>query len=350
MKTYVLPSRNIWTEIIKRPVLDQRDLQSKIQQLLDTVRDEGDAAVDRFALRFDGYTPRRLAADEIASAADQLEGPLKKVMQQAASNIERFHATQKSQERMVETMPGVRCWRKSVAIERVGLYIPGGTAPLFSTVLMLGIPARLAGCREVVLCSPPDRDGQLHPAILYAAFLCGITEIYALGGAKVIAAMAHGTSSFTRVDKIFSPGNQYVTAAKMMVSSQGVAIDMPAGPSEVAVYADGQADPVLVAADLLSQAEHGSDSQVLLVSTDANVLANTEQALAQQLAGLPRRVMAAAALENSRSVLMADPTEAMELFNAYAPEHLILNCNYAMDRDSTEPIPASPFSIICSSN
>lgn len=331
MKTFILPPRNIWPEIVKRPILDQRDLQSKVQQLLDAVREEGDAAVERFALRFDGHAPRRLAADEIASAADRLEDPLKKAMQQAASNIERFHATQKSQEPMVETMPGVRCWRKSMAIQRVGLYIPGGTAPLFSTILMLGIPAKLAGCREVVLCSPPGPDGQLHPAILYAAFLCGITEVYALGGAQAIAAMAYGTSSFTRVDKIFGPGNQYVTAAKMLVSAQGVAIDMPAGPSEVAVYADGQADPVLVAADLLSQAEHGSDSQVLLVSTDANVLANTEQALAQQLAGLPRRVMAAAALENSRSVLMADPSEAMELLNAYAPEHLILNCSNAME-------------------
>lgn len=326
MKTYSLPSRNIWPEIISRPVFDQRDLQNKVQQLLDAVRQEGDAALERFALRFDGQVPRRLTDAEIQSATDKLDDALKKAMQQAASNIKRFHASQQSQEAVVETMPGVRCWRKSVAIQRVGLYIPGGTAPLFSTVLMLGIPAQLAGCKEVVLCSPPGPDGQLHPAILYAASLCGIREVHAVGGAQAIAAMAYGTSSFTRVDKIFGPGNQYVTAAKMLVASQGIAIDMPAGPSEVAVFADALADPDLVAADLLSQAEHGADSQVLLVSTSAEVLAATEKALAQQLSTLPRHNLAAAALQNSRSVLVANQEEAMELLNAYAPEHLILNC------------------------
>lgn len=326
MKTYTLPLRNIWPEITSRPVFDQRDLQNKVQQLLDAVRFEGDDAVERFALRFDGQVPRRLTDAEIQSATDKLDDDLKKAMRQAASNIKRFHASQKSQEAVVETMPGVRCWRKSVAIQRVGLYIPGGTAPLFSTVLMLGIPAQLAGCKELVLCSPPGPDGQLHPAILYAASLCGINEIYALGGAQAIGAMAYGTSSITRVDKIFGPGNQYVTAAKMAVASQGVAIDMPAGPSEVAVFADALADPDLVAADLLSQAEHGADSQVLLVSTSAEVLAATEKALAQQLSTLPRRDLAAAALRNSRSVLVANQEEAMDLLNAYAPEHLILNC------------------------
>lgn len=326
MKTYTLPSRNIWTEIIQRPVFDQCDLQNKVQQLLDAVRDKGDAAVERFALRFDGQAPRRLSDVEIQAAADKLDASLKQAMQQAAANIELFHTSQKCQEAVVETMPGVRCWRKSVAIQRVGLYIPGGTTPLFSTVLMLGIPAQLAGCKEVVLCSPPGHDGQLHPAILYAASLCGIEEVHAVGGAQAIAAMAYGTSSFTRVDKIFGPGNQYVTAAKMLVASQGVAIDMPAGPSEVAVFADASAEPYLVAADLLSQAEHGSDSQVLLVSTSADLLTATEQALAQQLAALPRRDLAAAALQNSRAVLVANETEAMDLLNAYAPEHLILNC------------------------
>lgn len=330
MKTYTLPSRNIWPEIISRPVFDQRDLQKKVEQLLAAVRDEGDAAVERFALRFDGQAPRRLTDAEIQAATAKIAEPLKKAMQQAASNIKRFHASQKSQEAVVETMPGVRCWRKSVAIQRVGLYIPGGTAPLFSTVLMLGIPAQLAGCKEVVLCSPPGPDGQLNPAILYAASLCGINEIYALGGAQAIGAMAFGTSSITRVDKIFGPGNQYVTAAKMLVASQGIAIDMPAGPSEVAVFADALADPVLVAADLLSQAEHGSDSQVLLVSTSVDLLEATNQALIQQLASLPRRDLASAAITNSRAVLVASETEAMELLNAYAPEHLILNCANAM--------------------
>lgn len=329
MKTYSLPSRNIWSEIIQRPVYDQRDLQNKVQQLLDAVRDEGDAALERFALRFDGQAPRRLTAAEINSAGSALEEPLKKAMQQAAANIERFHASQRHQEAVIETMPGVRCWRKSVAIQRVGLYIPGGSAPLFSTVLMLGIPAKLAGCKEVVLCSPPDAQGRLHPAILYAASLCGISEVYALGGAQAIGAMAYGTSSITRVDKIFGPGNQYVTAAKMLVAAQGIAIDMPAGPSEVAVFADAAADPALVAADLLSQAEHGSDSQVLLISTSADLLEATDQALTQQLASLPRRDLASAAIANSRAVLVASETEAMELLNAYAPEHLILNCGNA---------------------
>jgi len=326
MKTYTLPPRNIWPEIIQRPVFDQRDLQNKVQQLLDAVRDEGDAALERFALRFDGQSLRRLSPSEIEAAGSTLDASLKQAMQQAAANIERFHASQMQREAVVETMPGVRCWRKSVAIQRVGLYIPGGTAPLFSTVLMLGIPARLAGCKEVVLCSPPDAQGRLHPAILYAAALCGITEVYALGGAQAVGAMAYGTSSITRVDKIFGPGNQYVTAAKMLVAAQGTAIDMPAGPSEVAVFADATAEPELVAADLLSQAEHGSDSQVLLISTSADLLTATEQALAQQLAVLPRRNLAAAALENSRAVLVANETEAMELLNTYAPEHLILNC------------------------
>lgn len=331
MKTYSLPSRNIWTEIIQRPVLDQRDLQNKVQQLLDAVRDEGDAALERFALRFDGQAPRRLTNTEIESAAGALDEPLKEAMKQAAANIERFHASQRHQEAVIETMPGVRCWRKSVAIQRVGLYIPGGSAPLFSTVLMLGIPAKLAGCKEVVLCSPPDAQGRLHPAILYAASLCGISEAYALGGAQAIGAMAYGTSSITRVDKIFGPGNQYVTAAKMLVAAQGIAIDMPAGPSEVAVFADAAADPALVAADLLSQAEHGSDSQVLLVSTAADLLVATDQALTQQLASLPRRDLASAAIANSRAVLVASETEAMELLNSYAPEHLILNCANACE-------------------
>ncbi|MBA4303779.1 MAG: histidinol dehydrogenase [Sphingobacteriaceae bacterium] len=331
MKTYSLPSRNIWSEIIQRPVYDQRDLQNKVQQLLDAVREEGDAALERFALRFDGQAPRRLTAAEINSAGSGLEEPFKKAMQQAAANIERFHASQRHQEAVIETMPGVRCWRKSVAIQRVGLYIPGGTAPLFSTVLMLGIPAKLAGCKEVVLCSPPDAQGRLHPAILYAASLCGISEVYALGGAQAIGAMAYGTSSITRVDKLFGPGNQYVTAAKMSVAAQGIAIDMPAGPSEVAVFADAAADPALVAADLLSQAEHGSDSQVLLISTSADLLEATDQALTQQLASLPRCDLASAAIANSRAVLVASETEAMELLNAYAPEHLILNCANASE-------------------
>jgi len=328
MKIYLDPKTNLWLEICKRTYFQQKKLDTHVFDLMEQVRLEGDIAVKRLTLQFDGVSLPQVLVPPAAfeSAEKVLPEALKAAIRQASTNIERFHAPQLRAEAVIETMPGVRCWRKSVPIDRVGLYVPGGTAPLFSTVLMLGIPAQIAGCSNIVLCSPPNAAGTLHPAILYAAQVCGIQQVYAVGGVQAIAAMAYGTASILPVNKLFGPGNQYVTAAKQLALRAGVAIDMPAGPSEVAIFADESADPAFIAADLLSQAEHGADSQVLLVTTSEPLLQAVQTALAEQLQLLPRLQAAAAALENSRLVYLPEVSTAMELLNAYAPEHLILNC------------------------
>lgn len=313
---------------LSRPVMDTGSLEERVAGILEEVKTQGDAAVRKYSLQFDKVSPDLLqvSEEEIAEAAALLDEGLKSAIRQAKDNIAAFHNRQSEQSSRVETMPGVSCWRKAVAIEKVGLYIPGGTAPLFSTLLMLGIPARIAGCREIVLCSPPDQQGRLHPAILYAAGLVGVTRIFKIGGVQAIAAMAYGTETVPKVYKIFGPGNQYVTCAKQLVQRDGLAIDMPAGPSEVAVYADETANPDYAAADLLSQAEHGVDSQVILVSPSRQVVEAILAAVDVQVEQLPRADLAKKALANSRAFLIKDDRQAMDLLNEYAPEHLILSC------------------------
>lgn len=331
MQIIKYPDRKEWAKLLQRPVFDTSSLESRVANILKEIKDSGDEAVRRFTLMFDKISVNSLevSSAEIAEAITLVPEELKAAIQQAKSNIEYFHRAQVNEATIIETMPGVKCWRKSVPIEKVGLYIPGGTAPLFSTILMLGIPAAIAGCREIVLCSPPDKEGKLYPAILYAAQLVGITKIYKAGGVQAIGAMAYGTETIPQVYKIFGPGNQYVTCAKQLVQKDGVAIDMPAGPSEVAVYADETANPAFVAADLLSQAEHGVDSQVVLVVSQESVVGNIKKEIDLQLELLPRKDMAAKALENSKMILVRTAVEAMDLLNEYAPEHLILSCTDA---------------------
>jgi histidinol dehydrogenase len=317
---------------LQRPNFEAAELLPKVQSILDAVALEGDAALLRFSATFDQVQLKSLCIDPaLIQAAEALVAPaLKTAIQSAKVNIEIFHQAQLKKEEKIETMPGVWCWRKSVGIEKVGIYIPGGTAPLFSTVLMLGIPAKLAGCKEVILCTPPRKDGTVDPAILYAAGLVGIQQIYTIGGAQAIAAMAYGTATVPKVFKIFGPGNQYVTAAKQLVQQQGVAIDMPAGPSEVCVYADETAVPSFVAADLLSQAEHGADSQVLLIASNSNIVEQVQLELTQQLTNLPRADFATKALGHSKAIVIASREDAIQLINAYAPEHLILSVDNAL--------------------
>ncbi|HXD76466.1 MAG TPA: histidinol dehydrogenase [Puia sp.] len=313
----------------ERPFTDTRALEGAVAGILEAVRQEGDAAVRKYSLLFDKSAPERIemTPEEIGAGAAATSEVLRAAMLQAAAQIRTFHERQMRPEPEVETAPGVRCWRKAVGIEKVGLYIPGGTAPLFSTLLMLAIPATIAGCREIVLCSPPDAGGGLHPAILFAAKLVGVTRVFRAGGVQAIAAMAYGTESVPRVYKIFGPGNQYVTCAKQLVQRDGVAIDMPAGPSEVAIYADDSAHPAFVAADLLSQAEHGADSQVVLVSPSATLIGRVQAEVDLQLALLPRAGIARKALAGSRAFVVRDEDQALELLNDYAPEHLILACD-----------------------
>jgi histidinol dehydrogenase len=320
------PSPDQWASLLQRPVRSLEEIEQVVKPVLLAVKNGGDAALRELTLRFDKVQLEELLVStaEITAAKNQLSDSLIAAIQQAKQNIEHFHCRQVRPMEEVETMPGVTCWRKSLPIEKVGLYIPGGTAPLFSTVLMLAIPARIAGCKEIVLCSPPDKDGHIHPAILYTAHLCGVTKIIKSGGAQAIAAMAYGTDSVPAVYKVFGPGNQYVTAAKQLIQRDGIAIDMPAGPSEVLVIADHSANAAFVAADLLSQAEHGSDSQVILVTTHAHLLHETTVELERQVTLLPRGNTASAALNNSKMFLVKDLQEAMALSNAYAPEHLIL--------------------------
>jgi histidinol dehydrogenase len=333
MRIVRYPEKSEYASLLARPVLDSSALESAVQSVLTDVRTSGDAALLEYTARFDGVQLDRLelTEEEIQQAVKLVSPALKEAMKLAAANIRRFHEAQVQAVQIIETMPGIRCWRKSVGIEKVGLYIPGGTAPLFSTVLMLGIPASIAGCKEIVLCSPPGKDGTLHPALVYAASLVGITRIFKVGGSQAIAAMAYGTASIPQVYKIFGPGNQYVTAAKQLVQRDGVAIDMPAGPSEVAVFADHTSRPEYVAADLLSQAEHGTDSQVLLVTTDEQVPSKVADALKQQLQALSRAHLAEKALQNSSAIVVKNNVEAMELLNLYAAEHLILATDHATE-------------------
>lgn len=320
-----------WPQLLARPVMDLREIEERVAPILRQVRERGDAAVRDFTLQFDKVQldDLRVSAAERAEAETLVSAELKAAIGLAKSNIETFHRAQLGQPEPVTTQPGVTCWRKSVGIEKVGLYIPGGSAPLFSTVLMLGVPARLAGCRQVVLCTPANRAGKVHPAILYAAAQVGITDIFKVGGAQAIGAMAYGTESIPRADKLFGPGNQYVTAAKQLVNKEGLAIDMPAGPSEVAVYADDSSNPVFVAADLLSQAEHGPDSQVILVSTSEAAIQRAVEEVLRQLEALPRKEIARQALSHSKAFLVGHEDEAMQLLNAYAAEHLILAVDHA---------------------
>lgn len=320
------PSKEDWAGITERPAIENGMLRKQVGKIIADVKKNGDRSLKRYSKKFDGVDLKKLSVGpkEIAAAEKNVSESLKSAIIVAIENIKRFHSVQVEEIKKIETMEGVECWRRPTAMKRVGLYIPGGSAPLFSTVLMLGIPAQIAGCSEVVLCTPPSKDGSIHPAILYAAQKVGVTEIYRCGGAQAIAAMAYGTGSIKKVDKIFGPGNQYVTAAKQLVQMDGIAIDMPAGPSEVCVLADDTANPDFVAADLLSQAEHGPDSQVLLVANDESIIEKTIKSLHAQLGLLERKEIAARALENSKAVLMKDMNDAMELVNEYAAEHLII--------------------------
>lgn len=326
MKLYNYPDRKIWPEICARPSLSAGNLEQTIGEILSAVKREGDAALRRFARKWDGKAPEefRVSRQEIAEAAEMVPEDLKAAITLAAENIRAFHAAQRAEEPRVETMPGLTCWQKSLPLERVGLYIPGGSAPLFSTILMLAIPAQIAGCREIILCSPSNSAGGWHPAMLYTAGLLGLNQLYKIGGAQAIAAMAFGTESIPKVEKIFGPGNQYVTAAKQLVSREGVAIDLPAGPSEVLVIADDSAYPDFIAADLLAQAEHGPDSQVVLVCNNPDLIPAVRAALEKQLAELPRAEVARRALQNSRMVILPNLSDAFDFSNTYAPEHLIL--------------------------
>lgn len=326
MKIYKYPSREEWKELTERPHLDVSQLNSTVADVLKNIRENGDKAVKEYEEKFDHASLETLAitAEEIENALKEVPAELLDSLRLAHKNIETFHKAQQFVGEKVETAPGVTCWQKSVPIERVGLYIPGGTAPLFSTVLMLATPAKIAGCKEIVLCSPPTHNSTIHPAILAAAHIAGVNKIYKVGGVQAIGAMAYGTESIPKVYKIFGPGNQYVMAAKQQVSLHDVAIDMPAGPSEVCVIADDSCRPEYVAADLLSQAEHGTDSQVLLITTSQKVLDNVVEELKKQLEALPRKEMAQKSLDNSKLVLVDNTTTAIELSNEYAPEHLII--------------------------
>lgn len=320
------PNPEQWDELLKRPVMQVETLRETVCTVLDRVRAEGDQAVLDYELQFDhvALSSLEVSAGEWAEAELLVSDELKESLRLAHANIHKFHVSQQFTGQPVEVVPGVTCWQKAVPIEKVGLYIPGGTAPLFSTVLMLATPAKIAGCREIVLCTPPNRQGKVHPAILYAARVAGVDRIFKAGGVQAIGAMAYGTQTVPKVYKIFGPGNQYVMAAKQQVSLHDVAIDMPAGPSEVEVLADATANPAFVAADLLSQAEHGVDSQVLLVTTDEALISKVEAEVSVQLSRLPRRDIASRSLENSKIVLVRNREEALALTNHYAPEHLII--------------------------
>ncbi len=320
-------------EKIERPHKDAAELNSVVEGVLSDIRKRGDEAVREYELKFDKVALRSLKVsdEEMAEAESLVSEELKSALRLAHKNISVFHEAQRFTGKKVETMPGVCCWQKAVAIEKVGLYIPGGTAPLFSTVLMLATPAKIAGCKEIVLCSPPNREGKIHPAILYAAKIAGVNNIFKIGGVQAIGAMAYGTECVPKVYKIFGPGNQYVMAAKQLVSLHDVAIDMPAGPSEVAIIADGTANPVFVASDFLSQDEHGLDSQAVLVTTSASMLEQVKAEVARQLDLLPRKEIAAASVKNSKFILVESMDEAVDLVNDYAPEHLIIATADYMD-------------------
>ena len=333
MKKILYPHKNAWAEILKRPVLNMETLRGTVCEVLDKIKSEGDKAVIEYEERFDKVKLESLAVTdaEMKEAEALVPIELKVAILLAQRNIYTFHKKQKFEGKKVETMEGVTCWQKAVGIEKVGLYIPGGTAPLFSTVLMLAVPAKVAGCKEIVLCTPPNKEGKIHPAILYAAQVSGVSKIFKAGGVQAIGAMAYGTESIPKVYKIFGPGNQYVMAAKQQVSLHDVAIDMPAGPSEVEVIADETANPAFVAADLLSQAEHGVDSQVVLITTSEKLLNEVEYEVQHQLSRLPRWEMAEKSLANSKLILVKDMDEAIAMTNEYAPEHLIIETKDYME-------------------
>ncbi len=331
MQIIEYPEKTRWKELLARPLKSMASLEPVVKKIMEEVKRDGDAAVNKYALEFDNVNlARRLVNEaEWKAAETELSDSLKVAICMAKKNIELFHSKQIIREEVVETMPGIRCWRRSTAIEKVGLYIPGGSAPLFSTVLMLAVPAMIAGCREIILCSPPDKNGKLHPAILYAASVAGVRNIHKIGGVQAIAAMAYGTETVTCVDKIFGPGNQYVTCAKLLLQQETVAIDMPAGPSELAVFADETAFPAFLAADLLSQCEHGPDSQVILVTCSKKIAEDVLRELNIQIMNLPRKDIAMEAIQNSKAIVLRNTDESMALLNAYAPEHLILACTQA---------------------
>jgi histidinol dehydrogenase len=331
MQIIIKPERKDWEILLQRPYYDNTTVFQSVQNILEGVKQNGDVALRQFSKKFDEVeiSDFLVRDEEITQADELLSTNLKAAIQQARKNIEAFHRPQLQKTKRIETMPGVQCWRKNIGIERIGLYVPGGTAPLFSTVLMLAIPAQLAGCKEIILCTPANKQGEIHPAILYTAKECGVTKIFKVGGAQAIAAMAYGTESIHPVYKIFGPGNQYVTAAKQLVQMQGIAIDMPAGPSEVCVLADETADPSFVAADLLSQAEHGMDSQVLLVSTSEKLVAQILKEIKKQVVDLPRKSIAKKVIVNSKAIVVDNTIDAIDIVNAYAAEHLIICCQLA---------------------
>lgn len=333
MKKILYPDKAVWKEMLRRPTLNMAALSEKVGVILKNVETNGDKAVIEYEEQFDHVKLESLTVtpEEMKEAEAQVPIELKVAILLAQRNIYTFHKKQKFEGKKVETMEGVTCWQKAVGIEKVGLYIPGGTAPLFSTVLMLAVPAKIAGCKEIVLCTPPNKEGKIHPAILYAAQVAGVSKIFKAGGVQAIGAMAYGTESVPKVYKIFGPGNQYVMAAKQQVSLHDVAIDMPAGPSEVEVIADETANPAFVAADLLSQAEHGVDSQVVLVTTSEKLLEEVEYEVQHQLSRLPRWEIAEKSLANSKLILVKDMDEAIELTNEYAPEHLIIETKDYME-------------------
>lgn len=328
MKIVIYPKKDEWQELLQRPAMEQLSLEKKVKKILEKVKAGGDKTVKKMTKEFDGIKIKNLLVSEkeIHEAINLVPEELKEAITIAKKNITAFHTLQLQQEQSIETMPGVTCWRRSVAIEKVGLYIPGGTAPLFSTVLMLGIPAKLAGCREIVLCTPPQKDGSINPVVLFTAQLVGITKVFKAGGAQAIAAMSYGTETIPKVNKIFGPGNQYVTCAKQLIQSEGIAIDMPAGPSEVCVLADDTADASFIAADLLSQAEHGADSQVLLVTTSTQMADRVKAEIDKQVGQLPRKSFALQSLNNSKAIIVDTIDEAIDLVNEYAAEHLIISC------------------------
>lgn len=326
MKKIIYPDKAEWADMLRRPALHTETLRDTVKEVLDRVKSEGDRAVIEYEERFDKVKLDALAVTEAEMAEAEKDVPieLKAAIMLAQKNIHAFHAAQRFEGKKVQTVPGVTCWQKAVAIEKVGLYIPGGTAPLFSTVLMLATPAQIAGCKEIVLCTPPDKAGKIHPAILYAAKLAGVNKIFKAGGVQAIGAMAYGTESVPKVYKIFGPGNQYVTAAKQQVSLCDVAIDMPAGPSEVEVIADESANPAFIAADFLSQAEHGMDSQAMLVTASESIVEPVMQAIREQLDRLPRKEITEKSLSHSRLIVLKDKQEVIDFTNLYAPEHLII--------------------------
>jgi len=330
MQIIKYPLREEWASILKRPVFDTTTLFTTVQEILDDVRKRGDKALKEITLHFDKVKINNfeVTKEEIAEAETQISMNLKQAIEMARRNIWKFHSEQQHEMPEIQTSPGVYCWQKSVAIQKVGLYVPGGTAPLFSTVLMLAVPAQIAECKEIILCTPPNKDGKIHPAVLYAAKVAGVHRIFKVGGSQAIAAMAYGTESVPKVYKIFGPGNQYVTAAKQLVSLRDVAIDMPAGPSEVEIIADETSNPIFVAADLLSQAEHGADSQSILITVSEKIIEPVMEQIELQLEKLPRKEIAKKALENSKIILVKTLEEAVEMTNDYAPEHLIISTRY----------------------